>query len=380
MSAVIADIDKAAGLTKTLAGAIEGLGLALGEFRGSQSQQISESILSEAAGALVDAAGLTQLKRLAGAKKAADQEALDALAGFFGADVGAGVSEIDVTRFPEAKAPQQPREIDTSGFPERRTTDPVQSLMERFAAEDRAQAERDAMEQQRLAEREAREIAFLERRAEFARLQTLTEQEQIEARYQFELQDLQRRQLAVADFERLRAQLSEQRDRQILQSRQRTNQALAAGAAGAAEAIFGENKLTAIAQTVISTRTAVMRALEIYGPTPAGFAASAIAVAQGAASLAAIRSTSRGGGGGVSGGGSVSGGAGTAGGGGATLATPTTSGAASVPTTQEIVIRRQGADGLRYTEEEVQQIIQGIADVVNDGGGQDLRIAVVAGG
>jgi hypothetical protein len=57
---------------------------------------------------------------------------------------------------------------------------------------------------------------------------------------------------------------------------------------GAAFALF---KAFAVAQAVIDTQVAAMRALAIYGPTPQGFILAAVAVAVGLARVAAILST-----------------------------------------------------------------------------------------
>lgn len=87
---------------------------------------------------------------------------------------------------------------------------------------------------------------------------------------------------------------------------------IAADVVGSLDTIFGENKAFAIAQAIISTLVAVNRALEIYGPTPWGYAAAAAAALKGFATVRQIQSTQKGGGatsaaGGAGGGVAVSG-------------------------------------------------------------------------
>lgn len=82
---------------------------------------------------------------------------------------------------------------------------------------------------------------------------------------------------------------------------------------------FGSSSLTeskgfAIAEAIVNAALAATKAIAIYGPTPAGFAAAGAAIAFGAAQIAAIQKASKeggspsfGGGGGGSGGGGASG-------------------------------------------------------------------------
>lgn len=81
------------------------------------------------------------------------------------------------------------------------------------------------------------------------------------------------------------------RERQKRLDRIDTIEAIGSASIAAAQAIFGTNKALAIAQTIISTATAVMRALEIYGPTPLGYAVAAATAAKGLLELATIRKT-----------------------------------------------------------------------------------------
>ncbi len=81
------------------------------------------------------------------------------------------------------------------------------------------------------------------------------------------------------------------RERQKRLDRIDTIEAIGSASIAAAQAIFGTNKALAIAQTIISTATAVMRALEIYGPTPLGYAVATATAAKGLLELATIRKT-----------------------------------------------------------------------------------------
>ncbi|MAN77776.1 MAG: phage tail tape measure protein [Rhizobiales bacterium] len=69
---------------------------------------------------------------------------------------------------------------------------------------------------------------------------------------------------------------------------------LAGGLTSALSHMFQDNKAFAIANAVVSTAEAVMKALATYGPTPWGFAAAGVAAATGAAQIAAIASAQKG--------------------------------------------------------------------------------------
>lgn len=64
-------------------------------------------------------------------------------------------------------------------------------------------------------------------------------------------------------------------------------------AVGLANAIFGESKAAAIAEAIINTYLAATKAIGIYGPTPAGYVAMALAIATGLAQVAKIRSAKK---------------------------------------------------------------------------------------
>lgn len=78
--------------------------------------------------------------------------------------------------------------------------------------------------------------------------------------------------------------------------------AFSTAAVAIGQSLFGENKKVAIATALISTYTAAAKALDIYGPTPQGFAAAAAALASGFQQVKSIQSTSATGGGGFGGG------------------------------------------------------------------------------
>jgi hypothetical protein len=69
---------------------------------------------------------------------------------------------------------------------------------------------------------------------------------------------------------------------------------LASGMTGALSQMFQDNKAFAVANAVVSTAEAVMKALATYGPTPWGFAAAGVAAATGAAQIATILSAQKG--------------------------------------------------------------------------------------
>jgi hypothetical protein len=71
---------------------------------------------------------------------------------------------------------------------------------------------------------------------------------------------------------------------------------LAGGLTSAMSQMFRDNKAFAIANAVVSTAEAVMKAMATYGPTPWGFAAAGVAAATGAAQIATIMSANPGGG------------------------------------------------------------------------------------
>jgi uncharacterized membrane protein YgcG len=88
---------------------------------------------------------------------------------------------------------------------------------------------------------------------------------------------------------------------------------LASATASALTQIFGENKAAAIASAIINTAVGVTKAMQL--PPPFNFAQAALIAATGAAQIAAIRSTSKGGGGAAPSVGSGSFGGGSSGGG-----------------------------------------------------------------
>tara|TARA_R100000329_G_scaffold41382_1_gene38639 strand:+ start:3692 stop:6289 length:2598 start_codon:yes stop_codon:yes gene_type:complete len=125
---------------------------------------------------------------------------------------------------------------------------------------------------------------------------------------------------ALANQELELAKIQVNAEKLVAQQRQEAQEMAVQGVQAASallQGLFGENKKIAIAETLVSTYFAAQKAFESqFKPlatvdSPArGAAAAAIAVAQGLARVAAIKSASAGGGGGSRGGGSRGGGGG----------------------------------------------------------------------
>lgn len=136
---------------------------------------------------------------------------------------------------------------------------------------------------------------------------------------------------------------------------------LASGLTGALAQMFQDNKAFAVANAVVSTAEAVMRALATYGPTPWGFAAAGVAAATGAAQIAAIMSAQKG----TSSAPKAPGGAGA----GSAAASP------AAQRSTQINVTLGGAG--RYSRDEVRDLIEQIADGINDGvDGGKFKVAV----
>lgn len=137
---------------------------------------------------------------------------------------------------------------------------------------------------------------------------------------------------------------------------------LASGLTGAMAQMFQENKAFAVANAVVSTAEAVMKALATYGPTPWGFAAAGVAAATGAAQIAAIMSAQKG----------TSSAPKAPGGGGAGTA------AAAAPAAQRMTqVNITLAGNGRYSRDEVRDLIEQFTDGINDGvDGGKFKVAV----
>lgn len=124
---------------------------------------------------------------------------------------------------------------------------------------------------------------------------------------------------------------------------------LASGLTGALSQMFQDNKAFAVANAVVSTAEAVMKALSIYGPTPWGFAAAGVAAATGAAQIASIMSANKGRSSvaGVSGGGAVP------------------AAAAQAPSDQRVISISLG--GRSYSREDVRELIEQMNEEMGDG-------------
>ncbi|NGP18925.1 phage tail length tape measure family protein [Devosia aurantiaca] len=127
---------------------------------------------------------------------------------------------------------------------------------------------------------------------------------------------------------------------------------LASGMTGALASMFKDNKAFAVANAVVSTAEAVMKAMATYGPTPWGFAAAGVAAATGAAQIATIMSAQKGSG-------SVSRPSGGATAGSAAQAAP----AAQRATQINLTLAGSG----RYSREDVRDLIEQLTDGINDG-------------
>jgi hypothetical protein len=116
-------------------------------------------------------------------------------------------------------------------------------------------------------------------------------------------------------------------------------------------AAFEDNKALASASVIISTLAAAIKALEVYGPTPLGFAAAAAATAAGVANLAKINSTSINST-------SIGGGAPAA------VSVPASAPPTSLAPSQSLEILLPAG---RYSDQEIKAIIEGINDGVRNG-------------
>ncbi|MGI9159854.1 MAG: hypothetical protein ACR2K1_08895 [Saprospiraceae bacterium] len=134
---------------------------------------------------------------------------------------------------------------------------------------------------------------------------------------------------------------------------------LLSATSSALSSIFGQNKTAAIASTLINTYQAISKALAQYGPTPQGFALSAIAGAVGFAQVMKIRQTSHTGSSG--GGGSASSGAGSA--------AASAASAQTAPPPQESTLFVKGISPRdMYTGEVVRELAKKFIDFQKDGG------------
>lgn len=135
---------------------------------------------------------------------------------------------------------------------------------------------------------------------------------------------------------------------------------LASGMTGALAQMFQDNKAFAVANAVVSTAEAVMKAMATYGPTPWGFAAAGVAAATGAAQIASILSAQKGS---------------------SSVSRP--SGSASSQSQTQAQAQRAvqlnvtlGGSG-RYSRDEVRDLLEQLADGLNDGVDQgNFKIAV----
>ncbi len=135
---------------------------------------------------------------------------------------------------------------------------------------------------------------------------------------------------------------------------------LASGMTGALAQMFQDNKAFAIANAVVSTAEAVMKAMATYGPTPWGFAAAGVAAATGAAQIATILSAQKGS---------------------SSVSRP--SGSASSQSQTQAQAQRAvqlnvtlGGSG-RYSRDEVRDLLEQLTDGLNDGVDQgSFKIAV----
>jgi hypothetical protein len=147
---------------------------------------------------------------------------------------------------------------------------------------------------------------------------------------------------------------------------QATNDLMSASS-NALTSIFEGNKTAAIASTLINTYQAISKALATYGPTPQGFAMSAIAGAVGFAQVMKIRSTSNSGGGG--GGGGSGGGGGGASSAAAAASAPAPAAAAPSAPTNNQTLTLSGLDPRSmFSGEVVRSLASRLIEFQRDGG------------
>jgi hypothetical protein len=136
---------------------------------------------------------------------------------------------------------------------------------------------------------------------------------------------------------------------------------LAGQMTGALAQMFQDNKAFAVANAVVSTAEAVMKALATYGPTPWGFAAAGVAAATGAAQIGTILSAQKGSASRPSG--------------------PKSSGApsggqAAAPQRATMLNITLGGAGL-YTRDNMREMLEQLADGLNEGiDGGRFKVAV----
>ncbi len=135
---------------------------------------------------------------------------------------------------------------------------------------------------------------------------------------------------------------------------------LASGMTGALAQMFQDNKAFAVANAVVSTAEAVMKAMATYGPTPWGFAAAGVAAATGAAQVASILSAQKGSS-------SVSKPSGSA---------PSQS-QAQAPAQRTVQLNLTLGGSGRYSRDELRDLMEQMVDGLNDGvDGGNFKIAV----
>lgn len=135
---------------------------------------------------------------------------------------------------------------------------------------------------------------------------------------------------------------------------------LASGMTGALSQMFQDNKAFAVANAVVSTAEAVMKALATYGPTPWGFAAAGVAAATGAAQIATILSAQKG-----------------------SSSASRPSGSAAPAASQAPAAQRSvqlnvtlGGSG-RYSRDDIRDLLEQLTDGLNDGVDQgNFKLAV----
>lgn len=166
------------------------------------------------------------------------------------------------------------------------------ALLKQTMAEDKAEAARVKAEREAdatILRNDIREERRQDRRRKLERTQFLRDlDERVDALRAAGVSEIKIEEFIASERARLAADEAAQ-DAMLTQTKMSNAEALLGATSAFLDAAFGKNKASAIAQAIISTAVAIMKAYEYYGPTPVGFAMSALMGVTGALQVRAIQ-------------------------------------------------------------------------------------------